>query len=108
MIKLRRGEEEEVCTGGRAELYTCWGAKPLAEPLTRPCPGTRPGNKHQRRHITPPLKRSKPALRLSPPSTCLHPYIVITAGRAVVVGYRLQAEQSKSVVVLQARQQGVG
>jgi len=20
---LRRGEEEEVCTGGRAELYTC-------------------------------------------------------------------------------------
>ena len=50
LIRLRRGEEEEVCTGGRAELYTCWGAKPLAEPLTRPCPGTRPGDEHQRRH----------------------------------------------------------
>ena len=23
LIRLRRGEEEEVCTGGRAELYTC-------------------------------------------------------------------------------------
>ena len=52
LIRLRRGEEEEVCTGGRAELYTCWGAKPLAKPLTRPCPGTRLGDKHQRRHIS--------------------------------------------------------
>ena len=23
LIRLRRGEEEEVCTGGRAKLYTC-------------------------------------------------------------------------------------
>jgi len=51
LIRLRRGEEEEVCTGGRAKLYTCWGAKTLAKPLTRPYPGTHPGNKHQRRHI---------------------------------------------------------
>ena len=36
LSRLRRGEEEEVCIGGRAELYTCWGAKPLAKPLTRP------------------------------------------------------------------------
>ena len=36
MIRLRRGEEEEVYIGGRAKLYTCWGAKPLAKPLTRP------------------------------------------------------------------------
>ena len=39
LIRLRQGEEEEVYTGGRAKLYTCWGAKPLAKPLTRPCPG---------------------------------------------------------------------
>ena len=42
--------EEEVYTGGRAKLYTCWDAKPLAEPLTKPCPSTRPGDEHQRRH----------------------------------------------------------
>ena len=46
LIRLRREEEEEVCTGGRAELYTCWGAEPLAKPLTKPCLG----DEHQRRH----------------------------------------------------------
>ena len=55
LIRLRQGEEEEVCTGGRAELYTCWGAKPLAKPLTRPYLGIRLGNKHQRRHNKPRL-----------------------------------------------------
>ena len=54
------------------------GRQALAKPLTRPCPGTRPGDEHQRRYITPPLKKSKPALRLSPLSTCVHPYIVVT------------------------------
>ena len=39
LSRLRRGEEEEVYIGGRAELYTCLGAKPLAKPLTRPYPG---------------------------------------------------------------------
>ena len=67
----------------------------MAKPLTRPYLGTRPGNKHQRYYITPPLKKGKPALRLSPLSTCLHPYIVITAGGVAVVGYRLQAEQQE-------------
>ena len=60
---------------------------------------------------SPPLKKSKPAPRLSPLSTCLHPYIVI-----VVV---LQVGQQLLVVILQAgavevgcgaaaRQQGIG
>ena len=57
LIRLRQGKEEEVCTGGRAELYTCWGAKTLAKPLTRPYPGTRPGDEHQRRHTKQALRQ---------------------------------------------------